>query len=111
VYKLPKKNHDAMLKLAKRFQALYRKYGTESWEVYQLNSREAFEGSTSIASTLSASTNEEVWVEVDHYKDKKARDSVVAAVMQDPDAGALMGEMAGIFSPGYSMIMGEFNPV
>jgi uncharacterized protein YbaA (DUF1428 family) len=111
VYKLPKKNHDAMVQLTKQFQALYKKYGTESWEIYQLNSTEAFEGSTSLAKTVSASPNEEVWVEVDHYKDRKARDSVVASIMQDPAAGEIFGALAGTMSEGFSLIMGEFNPV
>jgi uncharacterized protein YbaA (DUF1428 family) len=111
VYKLPRKNHEAMVQLVRRFTTLYKKYGTESWNMYQLNSKEAFEGSTSIANTVSASDDEEVWLEVDHYKDRKARDDAVGAIMQDPDAGALFGEMAGILSPGFSLIMGEFNPV
>jgi uncharacterized protein YbaA (DUF1428 family) len=111
VYKLPKKNHEAMVKLIKRFTGLYKKYGTQSWEIYQLNSTEAFDGSTSIAKTVSASPDEEVWVEVDHYKDRKARDKAVGAIMQDPDAGAIFGEMAGILSPGFSLIMGDYNPI
>jgi uncharacterized protein YbaA (DUF1428 family) len=111
VYKLPKKNHDAMVQLARKFQALYKKYGTQSWEIYQLNSTEAFDGTTSIAKTVSASPNEEVWVEVDHYKDRKTRDSAVASIMQDPDAGEIFGALAGTMSEGFSLIMGEFNPV
>jgi uncharacterized protein YbaA (DUF1428 family) len=111
LYKLPKKNHDAMVQLVKKLTGLYKKYGTQSWEIYQLNSTEAFEGSTSIAKTVSAGPEEEVWVEVDHYKDTKARDSAVGAIMQDSAAGALFGELAGTISPGFSLIMGEFNPV
>src|SRR5579872_6493780 len=102
VYKLPKKNHDAMVQLVKKFQALYRKYGTENWKIYQLNSTEAFEGSTSLANTVSASPNEEVWVEVDHYKNRKARDSAVGSIMQDPAAGEIFGALAGTMSEGFS---------
>jgi len=111
VYKLPMKKHDAMIRLVKKFIEMYKKHGTQSWEVYQMSSTEAFEGSTSIASVVSASKDEEVWVEVDHYKDRSSRDSAVRAIMQDPEAGALFGEMAGTLSQGFSLIMGEFNPV
>jgi uncharacterized protein YbaA (DUF1428 family) len=111
VYKLPKKNHDAMVKLVKKFTALYKKYGTQSWEIYQLNSTEAFDGSTSIAKIVSASPNEEIWVEVDHYKNRNTRDSVVSAIMQDPSAGEMFGALAGTMSEGFSLIMGEFNPL
>jgi uncharacterized protein YbaA (DUF1428 family) len=111
VYKLPKKNHEAMVKLIKRFTSLYKKYGTLSWDVYQLNSTEAFDGTISIAKTLSAGPDEEVWVEVDQYKDRKARDKAVGAIMQDPSAGPLFGELAGVLSPGFSMVMGEYSPI
>jgi uncharacterized protein YbaA (DUF1428 family) len=111
LYKLPKKKHDAMVQFLKKFTALYKKYGTQSWELYQLGVTEPFEGSTSIGQTVAAAPDEELWVEVDHYKDRKARDAAVNAIMQDPTAGGLFGEMTGILSPGYSLIMGEFNPV
>jgi uncharacterized protein YbaA (DUF1428 family) len=111
VYKLPKKNHDAMVKLIKKFTDLYKKYGTLSWEVYQLNSTEAFDGTTSIAKIVSAGPKEEVLIEVDKYKDRKSRDKAIDAIGQDPSAEPLFGEMAGILSPGFSIIMGEYNPV
>jgi uncharacterized protein YbaA (DUF1428 family) len=111
LYKLPKKKHDPMVQFLKKFTGLYKKYGTQSWEFYQLGVTEPFEGSTSIGQTVSVAPDEELWVEVDHYKDRKARDAAVNAIMQDPTAGALFGEMAGILSPGYSLIMGEFSPV
>ena len=111
VYKLPKKNHDAMVEIVGRFTKLYKKYGTQSWEIFQLNSREAFDGTESIAKTLGAADNEEVWVEVDHYKDRKHRDSVVGGIMQDPQMGEVFGALAGTLSPGFTMIMGELNPV
>lgn len=111
VYKLPRKNHDSMVKLAERFAKMYKQYGTQSWEIYELNSTEAFEGSTSLAKVVEAGPNDEVWVEVDHYKDRKSRDSAVGSIMQDPEAGSLFGDLAGTISPGFSLIMGEFNPV
>jgi uncharacterized protein YbaA (DUF1428 family) len=111
VYKLPKKNHDAMVQLVKRFTGLYRKYGTQSWEVYQLNSTEAFEGSTSLANVVNAGKDEEVWVELDHYKDRGTRDRAVGGIMQDSTAGGLFRELAGTISQGFSLIMGEFSPI
>lgn len=111
VYKLPKKNHDAMVRLVKKFITLYRKYGTKSWDIYQLNSTDAMEGMTNMAKTVSASPDEEVWVEVDHYKDRKSMDSAMGAIMQDPNAGELFGELASTVSQGFSLIVGECVPV
>ena len=111
VYRLPSKNHDAMVRVMEKFTGMHRKYGTERWEILQLNSTEALEGTTNLAGVVSASKDEEVWVEVDHYKDQKARDWAVSAIMQDPEAGALFGEMAATLTEGYTVIMGEFIPV
>jgi len=111
VYKLPKKNHDAMVNVIKKFAGLYKKYGTLSWEVYQLNSNEAFDGTTNIAKAVSAGPKEEVLIEVDKYEDRKSRDKAIEAIGQDPSSGPLFGEMARILSPGFSIMMGEYNSV
>ena len=42
LYKLPTKNHDALVKLMKRFAKLYKKHGTLSWEFFQLNKTDVF---------------------------------------------------------------------
>ena len=56
-----------------------------------MNSKEAFDAITSIAKTPSAGQDEEVWIEADHYRDRKARDKAVGAIMQEPFAGQLSG--------------------
>ena len=76
VYKVPKKNHDAMMQLNKQFVSIMRKYGATHL-VLQLNSTEApMEGITNISKTLSANQDDEVWLELIFYKDRKHKDEV-----------------------------------
>jgi uncharacterized protein YbaA (DUF1428 family) len=64
VYRVPKKNHDAMMQLNKEFGDIIRNYGVAHL-VFQLSNTEApMEGITNIAKTVSATQDEEVWMEL-----------------------------------------------
>ena len=110
IYRIPKNNHDALIQLQQKLTSVYRKHGTLNSEFFQLASGETFEGFTNISNAVAADMSaEEVWVELDHYKDFNHRNEVVASVGQDPEAGPLFGELPGIVSAGYSITQGEFN--
>jgi uncharacterized protein YbaA (DUF1428 family) len=62
VYRVPKKNHDAMVQLNKQFAEIMRKYGVPHL-IFQLNNTEApMEGITNITKTVSANQDDEVWM-------------------------------------------------
>jgi len=110
VYRIPRSKHDALIQLQQKLTKVYRKHGTLNSEFFQLASKETFEGFANIATILAADLNaEEVWVELDHYKDFNHRNEVVASVGQDPEAGPVFGELPGIVCAGYSITQGEFN--
>lgn len=109
VYRIPEKNHGEMLKLQKQLTDIYRKHGTLRSEFFQLNNPEAFMGFTNIASAVSASPGEEVWVEVDYYKDRGHRDEIVASVGEDGNAGPLFGLLMGLVAPGSNILMGDLG--
>ncbi len=77
VYRVPKENHEAMVQLNKQFAEIMRKYGAVHL-VFQLNNTEAtmMGGITNIAKTLSATQDEEVWLELIFYRDGKHKDEV-----------------------------------
>ena len=68
VYRVPKKNHDAMMQLNKKFADIMRNYGAAHL-IFQLNNTEApmMEGITNIANTVSSTQDEEVWMELIFY--------------------------------------------
>jgi uncharacterized protein YbaA (DUF1428 family) len=64
VYRVPKKNHDAMVQLNKQFAEIMRKYGAPHL-IFQLNNTEApMDGITNITKTVSANQDDEVWMEL-----------------------------------------------
>jgi uncharacterized protein YbaA (DUF1428 family) len=109
VYRVLKKNHDAMVQLNKQFGDIIRNYGVAHL-VFQLSSTEApMEGITNIAKTISASQDEEVWMELIFYRDRRHKDEVGGKMQNDERMGPLFQQSMALVSPGTSFIMGEFS--
>jgi uncharacterized protein YbaA (DUF1428 family) len=86
-----------------------RKYGA-SHLIFQLNNTEApMEGITNIAKTVSANQDEEVWMELIFYRDRKHRDEVCAKMQNDESMERLYKQSVDLLSPGSSFVMGEFS--
>jgi uncharacterized protein YbaA (DUF1428 family) len=112
VYRVPKKNHDAMVRVCKQFNEMFKKCGGLRLEVFQLaNTNVPTEGITNIANTVSANQDEEVWVELQYYGDKKHMDEVCAKLGKDENMGRNYKESLDLLTPGSSFIMGEFNRI
>jgi uncharacterized protein YbaA (DUF1428 family) len=109
VYRVPNKNHDAIGELSKEFGDIIRNYGVAHL-VFQLNNTEApMEGITNIAKTISATQDEEVWLELIFYRDRKHKDEVGAKMRNDERMGTLWQRSMALVNPGTGFIMGEFN--
>jgi uncharacterized protein YbaA (DUF1428 family) len=86
-----------------------RKYGAPHL-IFQLNNTEApMEGITNIAKTVSANQDEEVWMELIFYRDRKHRDEVSAKMQNDENMERLYKQSVDLISPGSSFVMGEFS--
>ncbi|MCD6036938.1 MAG: hypothetical protein K0S67_826 [Nitrososphaeraceae archaeon] len=105
-----KKNHDAVMRLNKQFADIIREYG--AWHsFFQLNNIEVpMEGLTNIAKAVSANRDEEVWLELIFYRDRKHRDDVCAKMQNDESCGSLFRHFMDLVTPGTSCIIGEFTP-
>jgi uncharacterized protein YbaA (DUF1428 family) len=109
LYRVPKKNHDAMMQLNKQFTEVMRKYGATHL-ILQLNSTEApIEGITNISKTVAANQDDEVWMEVIFCKDRKHRDDVYAKMRNDVNMERLFKQSLDLITPGTNFIMGEFS--
>lgn len=110
VYRVPKKNHDAMMQLDKKFgDIITNEYGAVH-SVFQLNSTQVpMEGITNIAKTISATQDEEVWLELLFYRDRTHKDEVSAKMQKDERMGPLFQQAMDLISPGSGFIMGEFS--
>ena len=110
VVRAPKKNHDAMMQLGKQFSDILKKYGGSNTLYFQLNNTETpMEGITNIAKTVSANQDEEVWMELIFYRDRKHRDEVSAKMQNDDNMERLYKQSMDLLSPGSSFVMGEFS--
>jgi uncharacterized protein YbaA (DUF1428 family) len=112
VWRIPKKNHDVMVQLQKQFNDLWRKHGGLRTEVFQLTNTETYEGCTNIASTVSAGPDEEIWVELQAFRDRKHMDEVVTELMNDESMRAesqLLKKFMDLVTPESGLIMGKFS--
>jgi uncharacterized protein YbaA (DUF1428 family) len=111
VYRVPKKNHDAMVQLNKQFDEIMRKYGAPHL-IFQLNNTEApMDGITNITKTVSANQDDEVWMELIFYRDRKHRDEVSANMQNDESMGRLFQQSLDLVTAGTGFIMGEFSRI
>ena len=108
IYRLPKKNHEAMIQLEKQFVDGFRNAGGLRYEVFQLNSTENMMEWTNLAKTMSANQDEEIWVEQVHYRDSKQRDEFMAMCGKDENMTRLFKQIMDLVTPG-STITGELN--
>ena len=110
VYRVPKKNHDAMMQLDKKFGDIITKEFGVAHLVFQLSSTEApMEGMSNIAKAISATQDEEVWLELLFYRDRKHKDEVGAKMRNDERMGPLWQQSVDLVIPGTEFIMGEFS--
>ena len=63
----------------------------------------------SIAETLSASQDEEVWVEIQSYRDHKHLDEFIANMKNDKIGESLYREYLSLITTGSRTIMGGFT--
>ena len=114
LWRLPKKNHDAMVRFAKQVNDLFRKYGMQPPEFFQLNNNNAKTsdmGFTNISNAVSANQDEdEIWLELHTYRDHKHQEEVGAIMQSDESAGQLLRQFMGLIRRG-SCIEGQFGRV
>ncbi|MCI0559074.1 MAG: DUF1428 family protein [Nitrososphaera sp.] len=108
-YRVPKKNHDAVVKNLKKFVPWFQGHGVRI-EYYQFaGSQTTMEGFESIDKTLSASEDEDIWVELQYYRDRKHCEDIFAEMMQDKSLEPLGKEFFGLITQGKSLITGGFS--
>jgi len=110
LYRFPKKDHDKMVEFSKPFTDVFRKYGVSRWGIFQLSSTENDMEFTNIAKTVSANLDEEeVWIEIFHYNDKKHKDEVMEKMKNDKNCEQGYRQFLDLITPGSKVIYGDFS--
>ncbi len=123
LYRVPKKNHDALVQNLKQFVPWFKKHGARV-EYYQLGRSETkaaidsakqsgMDVMDSIDKILSTATEdeekEEVWIEQQYFRDYKHCEEVYSKMMQDKSIEPLGNEFFGLITQEKKMITGGFN--
>lgn len=109
-YRAPKKNHDAIAKNLKKFVPWFEKAGARI-EYFQFAESKLMEGMPmqGIDKALSTSGDEELWVELQYYRDSKHRDETYANMMQDKSLESLGNEFFGLITKDSGLVTGSFG--
>jgi len=107
-YRIPKRKHDELLSVQKKLAKIYKKHGTLNSQILQLGKSNIFEGFSGFEKELGTKDGEEIWIEIDTYKNAKEFAKTVTEIGTDADAGPLWGELSQIATE-HPIIMGEFE--
>jgi uncharacterized protein YbaA (DUF1428 family) len=123
IYRVPKKNHDAIVQNLKQFVPWFKKHGARV-EYYQLGRSETqyaidsakqsgmdvMDSIDKVLFTAAEDDNEEeVWIEQQYFRDYKHCQDVYAKMMQDKSIEPLGNEFFRLITQGKKMITGGFN--
>jgi uncharacterized protein YbaA (DUF1428 family) len=123
IYRVPKKNHDAIVRNLKQFIPWFEKQGARV-EYYQLGRSEtnaAIESAKQSGMDVMDSIDkalftaaieveeEEVWIEQQYFRDYEHCKDVYSKMMQDKSLEPLGNEFFGLITQGKKLIIGGFN--
>ena len=112
IYRVPKKNHEALISLGKQVNDMFNKVGVLRSEVFRLNKTEDMMGFTNVSKIVSTSNDqeEEVLLETQTYRDHKHLADVGAIMEKDKNAIMLYQQFINLVVPN-SCIFGEFSRI
>ena len=97
LYRAPKKNHDALVEINKHSHDFFMKHGISKFEVFNLNSRENMMDFVNLSKTISANDDEDVWLEIQSYRDAKALQEFMKAMEGDKSGDEMYKEIYGTY--------------
>jgi large subunit ribosomal protein L17 len=103
----PKENHGALIKIGKQTDIFFKKHGVSKY-VYRLNAREDMRGFVNLSKTISANDDEDVWLEIQFYRDTDHVQEVMKALKGDKRADELYDESMKLITPG-PIVFGDFS--
>jgi uncharacterized protein YbaA (DUF1428 family) len=108
LYRVPKKNQDAVAQNLRKFVPWFQRNGV-GVEYYQFSESETMEGMESIVKTVSAADDEDIWIELQYFRDRKHYEDVYTKMMQDNSLKQLGDEFFGLVTQGKNVVSGEFS--
>ena len=113
ICRAPKKNHEALVQLAKEFTDMFRNQGGMRIEYFRLSNTDDVSDFTNMAKTVPSSKSaeeEEIWIEQTFFRDSKQKDEHIAKCISAQNVDRLYKQFISLITPG-SAIMDEFNRI
>ena len=111
IYRAPKKNHDSLVRLNKQSHDFFMKYGALKFEVFTIHNRENMMDFINLAKTISANDGEEVWLEIQSYKNSQHVKEFVDKMTKDTSMETLSKEFMDLITPGSVVSFGGFDKI
>ena len=111
LYRAPKKNHDGMLEVNRQSLDFFIKHGASSFEVFSLTSRENMMEFVNLSKTISASDDEEVWLEIQSYRDAEHVKEFTASMQGDKSIEPIYKRFMELITPGSIVSFGGFGKI
>jgi Protein of unknown function (DUF1428) len=109
IYSIPKKNHDAMMHNQSQFDETFHKHGIIGYKTLQLNRSDDSEGFVSLSTLISSNKDEEIWLDLEEYKNNDHLNDVGNRMEHDKDGVNLMKEFINLVSPNSKIIKADFS--
>ena len=109
LYRAPKKNHDAMMEVNRKSKDFFMKHGASNFEVFSLENSENIMEFVNLSKTISASEEEEVWLEIQSYRDAEHVKEFSKSMEGDTSMEPLYKEFMQLITPGSVVSFGGFN--
>ena len=109
LYRAPKKNHDGMLEVNRQSRDFFTKHGASSFEVFSLDNRENMMEFVNLSKTISATVEEEVWLEIQSYRDAEHVKEFTASMQGDKSVEPIYKKFMELITPGSIVSFGGFS--
>jgi len=110
IYRIPRGNKAAFLRIEKEVSTIYENYGALAVETYTLVSPEVKYGCATFLQVLDVGEDEEVLLGVSRFRDRDHHDEVMTQVDRDDRINELFREAIGLFDIS-RVVRGEFECV
>jgi hypothetical protein len=85
IYRTPKENYEEMVSLNNRVIETFRRYGVQRFEIFRLDETQDMMEFVNIAKTIAANKDEDVWQEIQSYRNHKHLEEVGIKMKNDKD--------------------------
>jgi len=111
LYRASKKNHDEMVEVNRQSRDFFTKHGASGFEVFSLDSRENVMEFVNLSKTISASEEEEVWLEIQSYRDAEHVKEFTANMQGDKSIEPIYKRFMELITPGSIVTFGGFGKI